>query len=245
MKLIKFDLPIDGTKVRNIEELRDHFNTEILDLHKSGLLAKWLRSQRQPDLLAQVEAIAENSSDQARLDALCRVFSIELDSEIIQQLTQLHDQGIKRGGIRIDPLQIEYESFHEKYLNFIKKYKAFSTFCNTFNSSTDDYHVGLEYLKFINFMNNEDRNICWTIIKVYVDRDYCHTTSARIDQKEIYSENGILLKTELSAYQIYRSRDIGFVLGKVYKISKFWNEDKYDKAFVYYFPSSEQENVKD
>lgn len=83
MKLIKFDLPIGGVKVRNIEELRDHFNTEILDLHKSGLLAKWLRSQRQPDLQTQVEAIAENSSDQERLDALCRVF--ELDSKMKQK----------------------------------------------------------------------------------------------------------------------------------------------------------------
>ena len=83
MKLIKFDLPIDGVKVRSIEELLDHFNTEILDLHKSGLLAKWLRSQRQPNLYIQVEAIAENSSDQERLDALCRVF--ELDSKMKQK----------------------------------------------------------------------------------------------------------------------------------------------------------------
>ena len=89
MKLIKFDLPIDGVKVRNIEELLDHFNTEILDLHKSGLLAKWLRSQRQPDLQAQVESIAKNSSDQARLDALCCIFSIDLDSKM-QQKFVLH-----------------------------------------------------------------------------------------------------------------------------------------------------------
>lgn len=159
MKLIKFDLPIDGTKVRNIEELRDHFNTEILDLHKSGLLAKWLRSQRQPDLLAQVKAIAENSSDQARLDALCRVFSIELDSEIIQQLTQLHDQGIKRGGIRIDPLQIEYESFHEKYTDFtekFKKYERFLEYCKQFYEKDTIDVAEQELIKMMHFIIKDE-----------------------------------------------------------------------------------------
>jgi hypothetical protein len=42
MKLIKFDLPIDGVKVKTVEELREHFTPEILDHFRSGLLAKWL-----------------------------------------------------------------------------------------------------------------------------------------------------------------------------------------------------------
>ncbi|MCK7577768.1 MAG: hypothetical protein MZV65_19565 [Chromatiales bacterium] len=31
MKMIKFDLPIDGVKVKSVEELRDHFKSEILN----------------------------------------------------------------------------------------------------------------------------------------------------------------------------------------------------------------------
>lgn len=44
-RVIKFDLPIDGVKVTTLDELCDHFTTEILDHFHSGVLAKWLRSR--------------------------------------------------------------------------------------------------------------------------------------------------------------------------------------------------------
>ena len=45
MKPIKFDLPLNGTKVHNLEELRDNFTTEILELHASGLRTQSRRNQ--------------------------------------------------------------------------------------------------------------------------------------------------------------------------------------------------------
>ena len=43
-KMIKFDLPIDGVKVATLDQLRDHFTTEIIAHFRSGLLTRWLQS---------------------------------------------------------------------------------------------------------------------------------------------------------------------------------------------------------
>jgi hypothetical protein len=79
MKPIKFDLPINGTKVRNLEELRVNFTTEILELHASGKLSKWLRSRGlliEADRLAEITADFNNSQI---LYDLCEIFGMDPD----------------------------------------------------------------------------------------------------------------------------------------------------------------------
>ncbi|OQW98738.1 MAG: hypothetical protein BWK73_51845 [Thiothrix lacustris] len=63
VKNIKFDLPIDGVKVKNLEELDDHFTLEIIDLYQSGMLSKWLRSRNMVEELAVLEDICVESLD--------------------------------------------------------------------------------------------------------------------------------------------------------------------------------------
>ena len=81
MKLIKFDLPIDGVKVKTVEELREHFTVEILDHFRSGLLTKWLASRKLQDEMEVIKAL-DGAEDHALLKGLCNVFSIEIDDEI-------------------------------------------------------------------------------------------------------------------------------------------------------------------
>ena len=57
MKLIKFDLPINGTKARNLEELRENLTDEILALALSGQLERWLRTRQLPE---QAQAVANH-----------------------------------------------------------------------------------------------------------------------------------------------------------------------------------------
>lgn len=57
-KMIKFDLPIDRVKVATLDQLRDHFTTEIIAHFRSGLLARWLQSRNMTYELASVEALA-------------------------------------------------------------------------------------------------------------------------------------------------------------------------------------------
>lgn len=83
MKLIKFDLPIDGVKVKNIEELRDHFTTEIVGHFRSDLLAKWLRSRGKSDEIAAVEALTAADNDAVVFKGLCQIFQVEVDDDAI------------------------------------------------------------------------------------------------------------------------------------------------------------------
>ena len=81
-KTIKFDLPIDGVKVAILDELRDHFTTEIIGHFRSGLLARWLRSRGWTRELAAVEALMADD-DATTLKGLCQIFEVEADDAAI------------------------------------------------------------------------------------------------------------------------------------------------------------------
>ena len=83
IKTIKFDLPIDGVKVKNVEELRDHFTVEILELYQNGLLLKWLRSRNMVEEISQLESLSKTLSRVQLMTALCEVFKIGTDDMII------------------------------------------------------------------------------------------------------------------------------------------------------------------
>ena len=83
IKTIKFDLPIDGVKVKNVEELRDHFTIEVLDLYQNGLLLKWLRSRNMVAEINQLESLSKMLSRAQLMAALCEVFKIDTDDMII------------------------------------------------------------------------------------------------------------------------------------------------------------------
>ncbi len=83
IKTIKFDLPIDGVKVKNIEELREHFTVEILELYNNGILLKWLKSRRNLEEASRLETIPVTLSQFSLLKTLCEIFTIDADDMII------------------------------------------------------------------------------------------------------------------------------------------------------------------
>lgn len=82
MKPIRFDLAINGARVRKLDELQDNFTVEILALHADGILLKWLRSRNHMDLVEQVEAI-QPGPDADTLRQLCAIFDIDADDQVI------------------------------------------------------------------------------------------------------------------------------------------------------------------
>ena len=91
MKLIKFDLPIDGVKVKNIDELREHFTVEILAYFRNGMLEKWLRSRNLTQELSRVQEI-ELADDQLIMKILCSIFKIDVDDSIIDMMLNSSNQ---------------------------------------------------------------------------------------------------------------------------------------------------------
>lgn len=82
MKPIKFDLTLNGARVRNLEELQDNFTVEILELHAKGILLKWLKSRNHLELAGRLEAIVPGPEADT-LRQLCEVFDIEADGQVI------------------------------------------------------------------------------------------------------------------------------------------------------------------
>lgn len=82
VKTIKFDLPIDGVKVPTLDDLREHFTTEIIGHFRSGLLARWLRSRNMTGELAGTNAVSLGDYA-AILKELCQVFAVEATDDAI------------------------------------------------------------------------------------------------------------------------------------------------------------------
>ncbi|MBK1653216.1 hypothetical protein [Allochromatium vinosum] len=88
MKLIKFDLPVDGVQVKSIEELREHFTAEILGHYRSGLLFKWLSSRKLYDELSEVKLLGEMESDFDLLKRLSEILRVYADDDSLQLLIE-------------------------------------------------------------------------------------------------------------------------------------------------------------
>lgn len=88
MKIIKFDLPINGTKVKTLQELRDNLTDEILTLARSSQVERWLRTRQLPE---QAQAVAEavqqkGSDDKGLFLALCKVLEVEVHPDDVNAI---------------------------------------------------------------------------------------------------------------------------------------------------------------
>ncbi len=91
-KMIKFDLPVNGVKVKNFGELQDNFHTDLLPYLKSGKLAKWFLSRELADKAAAVQAIDSTQSDLTQLTALCEVLELEVDDDILANILAMPEK---------------------------------------------------------------------------------------------------------------------------------------------------------
>ena len=79
IKIIKFDLPINGTKITKLEALRDNLTDEIVKLARSGQLERWFKSrQLQEQAQAVAAAVSQHAKDKALFLALCAVLEVEV-----------------------------------------------------------------------------------------------------------------------------------------------------------------------
>ncbi|WP_104751021.1 hypothetical protein [Helicobacter salomonis] len=88
MKLAKFALTCDGEKITSLEQLKEHFNLlDVLEHYKTNTLWRWLRSRGYQNELAGIEAITA-TQDTEILSALCQVFGVEADQQMIQEIPE-------------------------------------------------------------------------------------------------------------------------------------------------------------
>ena len=87
LKIIKFDLPINGTKVKNLDELRDNLTDEILALARSGQLERWLGSRQLPEpAQAVADAVKQEQTDKELFLALCESLEVEVHPDDVKAI---------------------------------------------------------------------------------------------------------------------------------------------------------------
>ena len=130
IKIIKFDLPINGTKVTTLEALRDNLTDEIVPLARSGQLERWFKSrQMQAQAQAVAAAVSQHAGDTALFLALCAVLEVEVhpaDASAIFDAPPKAGQHFKGGKYfeLYQELQVEHETLREFARNRILKMES-------------------------------------------------------------------------------------------------------------------------
>lgn len=115
IKVIKFDLPINGIKVKTLDELRDNLTDELVTLARSGQLERWLGSRKLTEAAQAVAAAVEAEPDyKALFLALCQVLEVEVHPDDVAALFDEPPQA----GRGFEVKDIYLEAIYEKLQNF-------------------------------------------------------------------------------------------------------------------------------
>ncbi|CCB80828.1 hypothetical protein [Helicobacter bizzozeronii] len=116
MKLAKFVLHCDNHRVRNLEELKEHFDIlDVLEHYKANTLQRWLQSRTLQSELEQVLAInATNDAD--IIFALCQIFGVGVERETIEAVLK-SQQALANKQAQLE----SYQSQQLKLENLIRK----------------------------------------------------------------------------------------------------------------------------
>ena len=127
IKIIKFDLPINGSKVTTLEALRDNLTVEIVKLARSGQLERWFKSrQMQEQAQAVANAVSRNKKDKELFLALCAVLEVEVHPDDASAIFDAPPQAGRhvKGGKYFDlyqELKTENERLKDSLENCISK----------------------------------------------------------------------------------------------------------------------------
>lgn len=82
IKLVKFNLLIDGQRCRRIEDLQNNFNLiDVIEEFQNGKLEKWLKVRNFDEQFEQVKAIEKESDLLEIAQQLCKIFEISIGED--------------------------------------------------------------------------------------------------------------------------------------------------------------------
>ncbi len=119
IKIIKFDLPINGTKVDTLDALRENLTGEIVKLARSGQLERWFKSRKMEEKSQAVgRATAAHAEDKSLFMALCEILEVEVHPDDVSAIfDEPPEAGLYVNNISYfrlyEKLKAEYEKFKE------------------------------------------------------------------------------------------------------------------------------------
>lgn len=148
-KAIKFNLTLDNYPVRDLDDLKEHFNLDdLLTTYHNKLLHRWLAARGLQTELKQLDAIANRNDDQSVARDLCSIFQINLTDDEIgaiayplqlqqqeqQRLKQLEEQQFKRDAVITD-YHAGYEKLCWDMLECAEDYPFIKSAINTLSAN--------------------------------------------------------------------------------------------------------------
>ena len=103
MKPIKFDLPLNGTRIATLEQLEENLTPEILVPFRSGKLVKWLRVRMLNEQADAVEALlaADNKDEVQLFKGLMALFGGETNEGPLRTAIVEYKQSLFHGLMEI------------------------------------------------------------------------------------------------------------------------------------------------
>lgn len=96
-KTIKFNLKCDGSSIRTLDDLREHFCVQdVLGYYKSGILARWLKVQDYIDEFDKVNTINADTEEKILIQ-LVDILGVDLDNNSIRDAVSILDYERKNG----------------------------------------------------------------------------------------------------------------------------------------------------
>lgn len=140
MRPIKFDLPLNGTRIATLEQLEKNLTPEILEPFRSGKLAKWLRVRSLNEQAEAVERLlaVDNEREVQLLKGLYEVFGGETDHDLLQAAIAERKRSLP---LSQESYDMELEAVKTAFEKEIEQLKT------EFSKKEHDYQQEIEILK--------------------------------------------------------------------------------------------------
>lgn len=151
MKTIKFNIIVDDTVIRSVEQLKDNFNIDdVYELYSKGILQKWLILKNEQYLSEKLDAISTGNIKEVILEILsvfdytnkdteASAFAFVYRSEYKEKIEEF-----KNNNQKYDSLIEEYHTNYKYLKKKLSNPKIFIDY-NPANATDEDYYNSEEY----------------------------------------------------------------------------------------------------
>ena len=127
MKPIRFNLVVNGSPARSIEEVRLNFNIDdLVELHQSGVLHRWLEVHGFTKEMEKLRSLPKDADMLVRARRICEAFGVTFDDPKAYScyafvLRQRHDEELKKLQEWKKERTRLLEDYHSKYESLVSE----------------------------------------------------------------------------------------------------------------------------
>lgn len=214
MRPIKFDLPLNGTRIATLDQLEKNLTPEIFEAFRSGKLAKWLRVRLLNEQAEAVEMLlaGDNEREVQLFKNLCELFVSQVDENDAREAINEYKTLLPISRNVVDETIIYYSRNDDIYLRMIKLFAKINNEdeFNENNSEKIFEHIRQELIELTNPMN--EKNLIFRVIEFFLDQE---ESENKEEIKEKASEIKIKLDLRIKELEKLNDEDLLKVIQEI------------------------------